>query len=140
MLQAEGRLSPVTPMDERQLRKRSRTDSPLADDSDSQPLKRVKSDPSTVLYDTIDDIWQASMLLKPAFLHDQDLNVGLVDEELETLKVASRLIALKSNLIDPVFRRASVKSWRNNLRMSTRRFSRSSRVEIRGRTSRLLSA
>lgn len=89
MLQAEGMLPPmpVSVVDHRQQRKRNRTNSPLTNESDSQPSKRVKPDPNSDLYDTIDDIWQASLLLKPAFLNDQDLNLGLVDEELETLKV-----------------------------------------------------
>lgn len=92
MLQAEGRTAlPPTPtpaaVEPRITNKRARTDSPADDASDGQPSKRIKPEQSAVLYDSIDEIWQASMLLKPSFLHDQDLNVGLVDDELETLQV-----------------------------------------------------
>ena len=99
MLQAEGRtafpptLAPAT-VEPRITNKRARTDSPADDASDGQPSKRIKPEQSAVLYGSIDEIWQASMLLKPTFLHDQDLNIGLVDDELETLQVILTLIEI----------------------------------------------
>lgn len=90
ILQAEGILPLPLRLDDRQARKRPRTDSPscLSNQSDGQSSsKRMKPDPTGLVYGTMDDIWQASLLLKPAYLNDQDLNLELIDEELETLKV-----------------------------------------------------
>lgn len=87
MLQAEGIIPCTQIPDVRQQRKRPRTESPLIESDGGHPSKRLKPEHSDIMYETIDDIWQASMLLKPAFLNDQDLNVGLMHEELETLKV-----------------------------------------------------
>jgi len=112
ILQAEGILPPVHLGEDRQTRKRSRTDSPLADESDSQNPKRMKPNPSVLMYETMDDIWQASLLLKPAFLSDQDLNVGLMDEELETLKTQREVLAEQLKDVDT--RIFEVKSRRNS--------------------------
>ncbi|THH17602.1 hypothetical protein EUX98_g9095 [Antrodiella citrinella] len=94
ILQAEGILPLPLRLDDRQTRKRPRTDSPLANESDGQSsFKRMKPDPSGLVYGTMDEIWQASLLLKPAYLSDQDLNLELIDEELETLKTQREVLA-----------------------------------------------
>ncbi|TCD65216.1 hypothetical protein EIP91_002963 [Steccherinum ochraceum] len=112
LLQAEG-LIPHDYVDEdRNPRKRSRTQSPLTDESDSQDTKRYKHDQSPILYDSIEDIWSTSLLLKPAFLGDQDLNVGLVDEELESLRsqrdvLAEQLKGVDTKILEVKSRRSS---------------------------------
>ncbi|KAH8084327.1 hypothetical protein BXZ70DRAFT_957724 [Cristinia sonorae] len=113
ILQAEGILPSPQYTDDRQPRKRSRTVSPFTDESDRQHVKRLKADPQGVLYETVDDMWQAPLLLKPAFLNGQDLNVGFLDEELESLK--SQRQALADQLKDVNTRIFEVKSRRSSL-------------------------